>query len=290
MLATTALHHFDLRSVAVHASQLPPAPQVFGRLLAAIHDGNSSLQNIAGLVQLDPSLVSQLLRVANSAIFAFRVPAGSVEEAVLRVGLKEVHRIVGLSAASLIFRADLVVYGTTAWSLWENAAVNALAMDLLAHRTFNEPSMAYTTGLLRSVGKMVLARHAFTVNGVVPYVDDGTVLSDWERANFSVTHAEVGAALCDAWRFPPAIGAAIRDHLEPSANPEATVLAYLLNAAGQIATNLGHGLPGEAPLWAGDPARFKKSDLRHEDLAGLTIEVADAFERMQEMLALIRRA
>lgn len=278
---------FEMQSLVVHSAKLPPAPQVFGRLVAAINDGDCSLDRMAELVRLDATLTTQLLRVANSAIFGFRSQASNVEEAVLRVGFKELHRIVGLCAASTAFQSDMAVYATHAEHLWGNAVTTAVAMEKLCQATGNDAALGYTAGLIRSIGKMVLARHA--AGGVVAYPDDGTPLPVWETKTFGYNHAQIGTALCDLWRFPKPIVGALRDCLAPAANPSAIVVAHLLNLGGRIASNLDRGLPGEAMLWNNNPALYEKTgfdDARIEDLQTETILEVD---RMKSMLEFIRQ-
>ncbi len=278
---------FALESLVVHATKLPPAPQVFGRLVSAINDGNCSLDRMAELVRLDATLTSQLLRVANSALFGFRSQASNVEEAVLRVGFKELHRIVGLCAASALFQSDLVVYATDAEAMWANAVTTAVAMEKLCAAAGADAALGYTAGLLRSIGKMVLARHA--AGGVAPYPNDATPLPAWETRTFGRNHAEVGAALCELWRFPKPIAGALRDHLRPVANPSASVLAHLLNLSGHLATVLDRGLPGEAALWSDDPARFEKTGCDEARIEDLKYETILEVDRMKNMLDFIRQ-
>jgi HD-like signal output (HDOD) protein len=286
MPALLTSKRFEMQSLSLHAAKLPPSPQVFGRLVAAINDGNSSLDRMAELVRLDATLTTQLLRIANSVMFGFRSQATNVEEAVLRVGLKELHRIVGLCAASLAFQADMRVYATTAETLWGNAVTTAVAMEKLCLATGGDAALGYTAGLLRSIGKMVLARHA--VGTVAPYPDEGTPLPEWEQATFGANHAQIGASLCELWRFPKPIAAAIRDHLQPAANPNAIALAHLLNLAGLLAERLERGLPGEAGLWAKDPVRFEKTGIDDQSLDVLQAETLAEVDRMRSMLAVIR--
>ena len=277
---------FDLAALGLHASKLPPAPQVFGRLVAAINQGDCSLDRMAELVRLDATLTSQLLRVANSALFGFRSPASNVEEAILRVGLKELHRIVGLCAASTAFQSDMTLYATRAERCWGNAVTTAVAMEKLAGASGGDAALAYTAGLLRSLGKMVLARHA--AGAIAPYPNDGRPLPEWEEFAFGLNHARVGSALCELWRFPRPIIVALADHLRPAANPSGGVLAHLLNLAGLIATNLDRGLPGEAMLWADDPARFEKTGLDDARIEELQMETILEVDRMKSMLEFIR--
>lgn len=278
---------FAMESLVVHATKLPPAPQVFGRLVSAINDGNCSLDRMAELVRLDATLTTQLLRVANSALFGFRSQASNVEEAVLRVGFKELHRIVGLCAASALFQSDLATYATNAEAMWANAVTTAVAMEKLCAAAHADPALGYTAGLLRSIGKLVLARHA--AGGVDPFPNDDTPLPAWETRTFGRNHAEVGTALCELWRFPKPIVGALREHLRPAANPAALVLAHLLNLSGHIATRLDRGLPGEAALWHDDPARYEKTGFDDTRIEEFQYETILEVDRMKNMLEFIRQ-
>ena len=284
-MADLLLHkRFEMVSLVVYATKLPPAPQVFGRIIAAIKEGECSLGRLAELIRLDAALTVQVLRVANGALSGFRSPAGSVEEAVLRIGFKELHRVVGLCAASAVYQADMAVYATPADRLWANAVATAVAMERLSAATGSDAALGYTAGLLRSIGKMALARHA--AGGVAPYPEDGTPLPAWETRTFGYDHAQIGAALCELWRFPRPIVGAIRDHLRPDAG---NTLAQLLNLAGDIAVGLDCGLPGEEGTWADATARAAQVGLDPARLGILRMESALEVDRMKTLVEFIRQ-
>jgi HD-like signal output (HDOD) protein len=278
---------FPMHSLVVHAAKLPPSPQVYGRLVAAINDSSSSLEHMADLVRLDAAISSQLLRLANSALFGFRSPADNVEEAVLRIGLKELRRIVGLSASLVVFQGDMKLYATQSSAIWTNAVATGVSMEKIAGISGADTAQAYTAGLLRSIGKMILARHAGGT--VAPYPNDGTPLPEWEKQVFSCTHAQIGSAVCEIWRFPKPIVEGLRDHLDPSANPEANQLAHLLHLAGHIVDRIGHGQPGESSIWAEDPARLAKTGFDEPRIAALCEEISAEMQQMGEMLEIVKQ-
>ncbi len=287
MVAPLLHKRFEMVSLVVYATKLPPAPQVFGRIIAAIKDGECSLGRLAELIRLDAALTVQVLRVANGALSGFRSPAGSVEEAVLRIGFKELHRVVGLCAASAVYQADMAVYAAPADRVWANAVATAVAMERLCAATGSDAALGYTARLLRCIGKMALARHA--AGAVIPYPADGTPLPDWETRTFGYNHAQIGAALCELWRFPKPIVGAIRDQLHPSVNPGDDTLARLLNLAGGIAVELDCGLPGEEHLWTDAAGRAAQAGLDPIRLEILRMETSLETDRMKSMVEFIRQ-
>ena len=57
----------------VAASELPPSPQVFGKLGKLLRDPNTGLNDITELVNTDASLTTRVLKLSNSAAFLLAV-------------------------------------------------------------------------------------------------------------------------------------------------------------------------------------------------------------------------
>src|SRR4051794_31781167 len=73
---------------------LPPALDIVPPLLRFLGDEEKNGEMLAELIRLDPGLTTDVLRVANSAAFAGAVRMESLKSAVLRLGLRELYRIV----------------------------------------------------------------------------------------------------------------------------------------------------------------------------------------------------
>ena len=59
---------------------------------------------------------------------------------------------------------------------------------------------------------------------------------DAERAVLGFTHAEIGAAVADAWKFAPEVARAVAGHHEPEAHPASTLtsLVHVANALAHV--------------------------------------------------------
>lgn len=288
MIITGPKQPFDLSKVASITSQLPPAPQIFGRITEALASGNTPIQDIGRLINQDIALATQTLRIANSALYGFRSPASTVEEAILRTGSREVQRLVGLASASIVLQGDHNVYGTNAEFVWEHSVITAIAMEAIASRGVEDPAGAYTIGLLRTLGRIILARHMKHLRSDERFPGDGPSVPEWERRVFGVTYGDVGAAACDGWRFPRKIGAALRDHFEPTGNPAAGTLAHMLSLACHITTGLGRGLPGEEALFKDDPLRFRMTGITPDEVDDFTMLTMLAFDKAKTLLTFVR--
>ena len=75
------------------SAELLPTPNgVALAIMEAWENENTTLQQIAKLVQMDPSLSGRILKLANSAITGRR-PVASVPEAIVRVGMQTVGQL-----------------------------------------------------------------------------------------------------------------------------------------------------------------------------------------------------
>ena len=264
--------------------RMPSTPQIFNRIGRLLGDPNSGLDEVASLVKLDASLALRVLQMSNAAFYGFRERCGSLDEAVRRLGFREVHRVVGVIASQHLFCNELTVHGISASLAWENSVACALAMEALGRRRRGDGGDAYACGLLRSVGKIVLNRVLIERPTVCcRYPGEGVAPSAhaWERRTFGMSAAEAAAILMDGWKFPRVLCEAVRYHLEPEAAPGAPVEAVLLNLAGGIAAGLGKGLPGEGACLQVTPGRLQRAGLTEADLQECAAHTQAAFAKLR---------
>lgn len=85
---------------------LPAMPATMGKLLMAIDNPDSGMDEITVLVSGDASLSTQLLRVANSAMFSQGGDARDIGQAVGAIGLGHLKTILFTRAVSQLQLAD----------------------------------------------------------------------------------------------------------------------------------------------------------------------------------------
>lgn len=269
--------------------QLPASPRIFSRLAAVLKDLNTGVDQVVGLVKMDPGLSAQVIRLSNSVLFGFAEPSSSLEESINRVGFREVYRLVGLAATNQLFPKELALYGVRGDLVWENSLASALAMERLARKQGSDDDQAaYTIGLLRSAGKVLFTRLA-TQPGVkvpaYPGADAEPHLGDWERAQFGMDNCEAACELMEHWKFDPTIRLAIRHHYDPLNSPEAPSEAALLNCAGWVVHQIGKSLPGEAAYWRREPAKLEKAGILAEAVDAVVDEVREELDVLKSAVA-----
>jgi HD-like signal output (HDOD) protein len=269
------------------AQQLPASPQVLAQLNELLVDVNSGLEEIAQLLRRDVALAARIIRISNSVAYGSAGGIASIEEAVNRVGFAEVYRLTGIAAAAHMVERSLPFYGLTAAQLRDNTLIIAMAMDSLAKSAGVDSRVAYTAGLMRLAGKLILELYAKTITNLQQSYSRcglGTLL-DWEQALFGCTNAEVGATVMAGWHFPVAITEPVRQHylVQPTAGAHARI-SYLLNIACGVAVELGFGLPGEDSYWASDPAKLKAAGVIENHVRQSAIDARAGFEAIKASL------
>ncbi|WP_233256667.1 HDOD domain-containing protein [Opitutus sp. ER46] len=245
-------------------NKLAPAAATLARLRNLLLDPDTAMDEILRLVRLDPALTYHVVRMSNSVLFGLRERTDSLDIAVARVGLSEVFRLVGLAAVQQVCQNDLLRYRLKAVRIWENAVATAAAAEVLAGRAGRDPGLAYTAGLMRTIGRVVL--DAVPVEETYPGEAEWPSVADWEIKVFGTTATEVTTQLLEYWRFPGDVIESIDAHFDPLASSSSNVGACVLNLACGVSARFGLDLPGESGNWICTPAKLTLAGVSEADL------------------------
>jgi HD-like signal output (HDOD) protein len=230
------------------ARKLPTSPNIFGRLGMLLGNMDADLEDIVKLASVDAGLTSRVIRMSNSVFFRGDSAVSTLEEAISRVGFREVHKIVGVAMTDQVFQSGLPVYNLTAVQVWENSVVTALAMVKLAEARGEDEGVAYTVGLLRPVGKLVLDTLVQIEQPGATCPDNETLdLPSWEHAWAGITSNEVGAMILEEWHMPEGMHHSVKGHYQP--DDAAGRLGASLHLACWITKELGRGFKVENKQW-----------------------------------------
>lgn len=261
-----------LAEVVADASTLPSAPALLPKLMALLADPDSGADQVEALIKTDIGLASGTLRLANSAYFNNLVPCDSLNDAIVRLGFREIYRLATTSLASAWLSHEVNGYGWEPGDLYRHSLTVAVAAHALAKETGRvEPDIAYTGGLLHDVGKLALAFVcADHFDGVRRY--QAHEQCPWRVAEnriFGFDHTEVASLLLQSWSFPKSLIEVARCYPRPAlTDDEHRPLVAHIHAAKHLALCVGTGV-GED----GFQAELDESALRAE---GITPEMTEA--------------
>jgi HD-like signal output (HDOD) protein/prolyl-tRNA editing enzyme YbaK/EbsC (Cys-tRNA(Pro) deacylase) len=203
-------------------SELPVMPRVAQELLQLRTNIDANVNDLARVVQMDPSLAAQVIRHANSPMHGYKGEIRTIQDAIARVLGYEVVMDMALGVAlgkSLKMPQDGPL-GLDAF--WRHATYTASLAQRLgksmhpAHQP--QPGLIYLCGLLHNFGLLVLG-HMFTSEFVMlsksveknPQVPVHII----EKKLFGITHMEIGKWLMNAWHMPIEVITATRRHHDP---------------------------------------------------------------------------
>jgi putative nucleotidyltransferase with HDIG domain len=276
----------NLQELVQSVKGLPSAPRVLVRLLKVVNNPDADSSQVIEVLNLDPALTAEVIRLANSAYFSSS-PASTLEESVARLGYLEVYRLAARIPAGEMFSGAIEPMGIAAGELWEHSVACAIIADELGERCSVADGTAYTAGLLHDVGKLILreARGADYARVFELIESEQVTLNEAERKLFGFDHAEAGGALLEHWNFPAELHNAVRFQYEPAKSPEPRSLAAILLLSNWVAAALGanHG----RDVWAmniGEDVR-EIVDLQADDLDRLLCSASARLRKAAQLLA-----
>lgn len=232
---------------------LPVLPDVAARVLDACQDRDGGPRELSELIQRDPALAGNVMRIANSAAYAAAEPIVSLQQAISRLGMSTLGDIA--IAAAMNAKVFAVPGREDQMRVMRaHAATAGIWTREIARQRRRNVEAAFLSGLLHDVGEPILLR---TVLDLAAGADlDAATVSAWIHE----LHPAVGARLLERWKLPPWVAAAVAGHHAPEQAGEHRELS----ATAMLGDLLAH--------WSNDPTPEREADMRRSQvLAALCI-------------------
>jgi putative nucleotidyltransferase with HDIG domain len=228
-----------LSELIAGTTELAALPATSVRLLELLDDPDVSVATVAGVIEKDPSLTANLLKLSNSAYYGMRRQVGTVREALLHLGSRTVLTIAFATSMGEVMRGPMSGYRLPRRRLWSHALATGIAAAHLCApgAPVATRDRAFTAGLVHDIGKLLLDKLLQRLLEQLPVNAQAGELLVAERALLGFDHAQTGAALAEAWNFPPDLVEAVGRHHEPPA--DASPLVQVVAAANLMAASIG---------------------------------------------------
>lgn len=198
--------------------KLPALSAAAEQIVRQLSDPDVDLGQAVLAIESSPELTGNLLRVANSAQFAGARTIGSVREALVRLGTRQVTELVLTSSVAPLAKNAVCGYDLPHGKLLEHSlAVAATADTMVRHLGRKSLVDAFTLGLLHDLGKIALSSHLeIDAEPILELAFDQHVSFETAEARvLGIDHAEAGAFLLERWGLPEALVTAVRYHHKP---------------------------------------------------------------------------
>jgi putative nucleotidyltransferase with HDIG domain len=222
---------------------LDPLPVTARRLTEIVGNEKTSIHEIAEIVEFDPAVAANVVRMANSAAFAGRYPVEKVRDAVVRLGTGNLVTIV-LDGCLRVLKSDAPLYDLTEEEFHRHSMASSLFIKALSKEAncFLPPS-ASVAALLHDIGKLIMVRYMKADLSALLSICNEKKISfvQAEQEILGCDHAEVGGGIARKWDFPREITDAIEKHHQVSPDGNGVMLDAVM-LANYAAKSMGAGL------------------------------------------------
>lgn len=274
------------RELVAGVRDLVSLPEAYLGIRSLMDDPQSTIEDFARAVQLDPALTARLLRVANSAFFGVSRKIETISLAVNLMGISRLHDLVLTTSVIGTFE-QLALADLDLGNFWRHSLHTGILARMLAasSRTFDSERL-FVGGLLHGIGELVMCLVA-----PVQYTaalersrSTGATLEDSERELIGCDHVELGAELMRAWQFPPVLVAMCACQSEPWRSEEHARECALVHVARGIARTLEADPASNDPLIACNPRAIELARLDGVALDAIITESLQHLADVAEVL------
>ncbi|MGP8245990.1 MAG: HDOD domain-containing protein [Bryobacteraceae bacterium] len=208
------------------------------QLLRLMGDPSVPFGKVADLVQTDPVLSMELLRIANSPLFTVRMEITRVLQAIVFLGSDMVSALVVTTCLKAL--ADKPSSRILV-DCWRHSLATALICQRLSEAWGITESNGYTAGLIHDIGRLALL-NVFPAyeTALVSAGERGTHFLDVEREMFGLDHGEAGRWLLAQWGCPLELqDVAAKHENPPQAQAREGNLVRLVHGASAMADLMG---------------------------------------------------
>ena len=210
---------------------LPTFPHIVGEVMSVIEDPKSSASDLAR--HMDPSLVGEVMKVANSAYYGRRSfrRIVTIEHAVAAIGYTALSSIVLQMPFLSMIKTDDKLFDRRGF-MRHSLSSGILARTVSSVFQMGNPNTVYVSAMLHDVGTIIIYQYfkeeSIKINALME--KDGLPRLEAERAVFSMDHAGIGSGLLELWHIPSEIVESVRLHhsreeIGEKENPYVTWLA-----------------------------------------------------------------
>ena len=227
--------------------RMPAFPQSVQRLMDLTSDINCPPREVVDVIQRDPVLMMNILKLVNSSYFGLSQPITSVNHAVVYIGINTVKNMALLTAAlGVLPRRNKAGFNIDDFLLH---SLSTAAISKILAKKISVPAKDWSDfflcGLLHDFGKIVFTNFlpGEYQRTLLVAREQGISLYDAERQFLETDHAQVGALLAEKWRLPSVVVECIKNHHCRDAQQQ--LLTDAVFAANQITKETGTGYSGD---------------------------------------------
>jgi len=258
---------------------LPPFDKTALRIQQEIQKEDVQISKIEKLIIADPAMSSQILKVANSAFFRGLSKVMTIRDAIVRMGLEEITRIVLILSQKKLYDTPDTFIKNYRNTLWQHSLVCALTSQWVAREAgFDESTQEVFFGsLMHDIGKLFLITviEKIQTNKEAPFIPSQSVINEIIQTQ----HAEQGYNLLVKWNIPEKYCQVAKEHHYKKFDPN-NIPLIALRLVNKTCNKLGISIEKNddaANSVTAESSFFGFSEIK---LAQLELQIEDSYKRV----------
>lgn len=263
-------------------------PVIYQEIQKIIEDPDSSFEDFSRVINADPNLGSQLLKLANSAYYGLSNSVDTITHALSIVGMEQLSDLV-FSIVVINQFQGIPKKLMNIESFWQHSlATGVAARNLAAQVDKTAAERYYLAGMLHDIGTLVVCKAEPELAAKIfeTVQETGGPLCDDEVKLLEFDHTAMASVMLKGWKLPPALIEGVAFHHQPALATDHPEIAAAVHVADIIAHELElgtNGEPGPPPLY--EPA-LKTLRIDREFIEELKPKVV---EQTEEVFSIFRK-
>ncbi|MCP4670030.1 MAG: HDOD domain-containing protein [Desulfobacula sp.] len=269
---------------------LKPIPAVANQLLAVVDNPDSSMEDIANVIQYDPIITADVLKTCNSVFFGLKNPAESIKDAVNMMGTDQIVELVLLKSGADTLGGSQEGYGLEEGDMWKYSVSSAvIAKQVAVNLGLENKNTIFTSALLKDIGKTILEKHVAQSSKKIKNLVENKDLSfqEAEKKVFGIDHTELGAMIAKMWKFSPRMVNIIRHHHlsdETMIKNKEIASVYLADC---ICMMMGFGVGADGLAYRFKNQAMDKLGMKADDIAMIIAQFGIDMQDIEELLNIV---
>ncbi|WP_024953886.1 HDOD domain-containing protein [Sulfurospirillum arcachonense] len=184
---------------------LPPLPKSFHEITSICSNENGTIEQLAKVIETDPMLVANLLKVANSPLYSFRREIKSVLQAVSLFGMSTTRALTTDITVKKLLNVDIEPYGLVPEDFVHISAVQSSLMREWYGKVDREKlGTLFLSALLQETGKILIADEIVKNDEVMQFkseIESTVNIAQVEQMYVGTTTAAVTSKIFEHWGF-----------------------------------------------------------------------------------------
>lgn len=267
-----------LNELVNRVDEIPVFSQTVSKILKLVEDPKSDVHDIANEILKDQGFTTKVLKLANSVIYGVSRQIKTVSQATTLLGFQAIKSMVFASSVGKVLTAELPGYALEREALWKQSQICAITARVLSKKIkFPQPEQAYTAGLLRDIGKVILDHYLKEqFQSIMDLVNDGNKsFIEVEEEILGFNHGQVGAKIAEKWNLPEDLVEAIAYHHQPEKAQLNSKLVAITHIADGLVMMMGINIGADGLAYNFSNSAMELLNLDENILTEVMSEVAD---------------